>query len=324
MPFKQRVGIAVLVLVTAVVIAAATMYFGSSREVYLAEGGTRYLVMLRIPIIGTGVIGGDLFDVDTSSVRRTGDRMEIVLKFEFNRASSVTTTELIRAENGRDWLRNRERSYVNVPQIGSDWSTDFKDDPPIPYLHRVDDDRVIEYFTLAASADAGNPDAASTQLDIATKILNSHPDDPYVRVLYLAALARNQKVDEMRARLREWGDDPAIARDKALSTAMKTQSIHVQAADLRASGRNGFDIIERIIAPETDLETQEEFVKELLKYNTGFPSIMSGGATRNPSFLSWQVVSKTLRTRAVFMMLEGRHEEAFQTLPVFIGWDRSW
>jgi len=83
---------------------------------------------------------------------------------------------------------------------------------PVPYLHRVNDPNVPRYFDLQYSQP--NPAGA---FEIAAALLRDHPDDAYVRSLYLKAAERNNDTTEVAHRLEQWKPDFGQPDDPFLS-----------------------------------------------------------------------------------------------------------
>ncbi len=214
-----------------------------------------------------------------------------------------------------------------------DWSGSSKDIPaedeisplenPIPsYLHRVDDRRVVEYFNLRADyrealgpgpAPVPEPDAARL-FKLTSGLLESHPDDLYVRTFYLDALIRKGDHETLESRLTDWREAYATTDDQILSKLFRQADNSLLALQLSAAGRNAHDFIIRVLGPETDLATRLELFPDIFNYEEYAHPQSSVVPTLVTNFLELQIAVKVFRVEAVFLMLQGKREEALKIL----------
>ncbi len=213
------------------------------------------------------------------------------------------------------------------------WSGASKDIPaedeisplenPIPsYLHRVDDRRVVEYFNLVADyaevygpgPDFGPKPDVDRLLELASGLLESHPDDLHVRTLYLDALVIQGNHETLESRLTDWKEAYATTDDRLLSKVFRQADNSLHALQLSAAGRNAHDFILKVLGPDTDLATRLELFPDIFDYEEYARPQSSLVLTRIANFLELQIAIKVFRVEAVFLMLQGKREEALKLL----------
>jgi len=182
--------------------------------------------------------------------------------------------------------------------------------PRVPYLHRLNDDRVVDCFNLHYR------DKDSTgALEKASELLRSYPNDPYVRTLYLIFAARNGQIEEVAKRLEQWQNDADRPNDPYLRLAHKCLGLWVSASCLTGAGRNGYDFLWTVYSRDLDLPTHLNLLPHALDFdeylNTTILEDFNG--TQNP-FLLPQVMAKVVQVVAMFRMLEGKWNESLRLL----------
>ncbi len=192
------------------------------------------------------------------------------------------------------------------------------------FLHRVNDRRVVEYFGLLADYDYhaiyGPPPAPRPQPDVehlmelSSGLLESYPDDLYVRTLYLDALIRKKDHETLASRLTAWREAYAATDDPLLSKIFRRAQNTLEALELSAAGRNAYDFVAKVLSPETDLTTRLAWFPEILGWEQYIRPESSLILTPIVNFLELQISAKVFRVEAVFMMLQGKREEALKLL----------
>ena len=179
----------------------------------------------------------------------------------------------------------------------------------VPYLHRLDDERVIDCFNLHYR------DQDSTgALQRAGELLRSSPNDPYIRTFYLGFAARNGQIEEVAKRLDEWQSDANRPNDPHLRLAHKCLGLWVRANRLTKAGRNGYDFLSRIYSRDLDLPTHLALLPHVLDFDECLNTAILEGFYSPWNFLHQQVMAKNVQVIAVFRMLEGKCDESLRLL----------
>jgi len=179
----------------------------------------------------------------------------------------------------------------------------------VPYLHRLNDRRVVDYFQLQNSDQ--NPAAAYA---MAKTLLTSHSGDLHVRALYLSAAAHCDDTSEVARRVTEWKSDFEKRDDPFLNRTFGMTETWLRSRRLSAAGRNAYDFCNQVLGRKSDLPTHSRRLSEIFEYDTYLdphpPDVYDG----IPNFLEVQVVTKVSRVVATFWMIEGKREESLQLL----------
>ena len=172
---------------------------------------------------------------------------------------------------------------------------------PLPYLHRLDDKRVVEYFDLQNAEK--NPRAA---VEKAQALLKAYPDDLHVRVLYLSAAERAGDFEEVRRRIGLWKSEFEKSGNPFLRWHARRFAI---------AGRNAYEFIEQLLSPDNDLAGRLGLFPKALEME-GYlaPRLPGLMIPTPPKFLERQVALKVCRVVAALGMLEGRREESLRLL----------
>ncbi len=323
-------------------ILAVLLFVGCAKQkldpagIYLAMGGQAYIEIARdssnnLMVQGTSLSSGfpGLPDYEPEWVV-SFKRQKLMLVFKHRTVrtkwESRNYYELLPSSTTPgDW--DLVRQYH--------WSGASKDIPaedeisplenPIPsYLHRVDDRRVVEYFDLLGDynyrdiygpSPAPRPEPDVDRLmELASGLLESHPDDLYVRTFYLDALIRKGDHKTLDSRLTDWKEAYATTDDRILSKVFRQADNSLHALQLSAAGRNAYDFIVKVLGPETDLATRLELFPDIFDYEEYACPQSSVVPTLVASFLDLQIAIKVFRVEAIFMMLQGKREESLKLL----------
>ncbi len=329
-------------------ILAVLLFMGCAKQkldpagIYLAIGGQNYIEIRRdgsgnLVVQGTSLFSflPDLPDYE-STWQVSFKRQKLMLVFKHKRIMQ----SLGQYEFGPGESRNYYELLPSSTTPGDwdlvgqyDWSGASKDIPaedeisplenPIPsYLHRVDDGRVVEYFNLVGDyvevvgpGPALGPEPDVDQLfDLASGLLGSHPDDLHVRTLYLDALIRKGDHETLDSRLTDWKKAYTTKDDRILSKVFRGAENNLKAMQLSAAGRNADDFITKVLGPETDLATRLELFPDIFDYEEYARPQSSLVLTPIANFLQLQIAIKVFRVEAIFMMLQGKREEALKLL----------
>ncbi len=212
---------------------------------------------------------------------------------------------------------------------------------PLPsYLHRVEDILLPKYFGLSPVENSGirnfirklfgnspkppvKEQLKMNNLEMAKAIFLNHPKDPYIRVLYLDALLRADKLDEFNNAFSRWQSDLEASSNPGLIEAAQLAEMAIESHKLSATGQNAYDYIYRLghYGPRGGISVQpgDTYVSLLEKAAACKSSIppVNSLLMENlilPNFLAGQVCSKVLRTQATFAMLKGDNEKALHLL----------
>jgi len=175
--------------------------------------------------------------------------------------------------------------------------------PLFSYLHRIEDKGIKNYVITPS-------------ISIARELLKDHPDDPYVQVIYLDALMRSEKWDELAEKNARWSSNiennpnPIIAH----TTCLIAQAVEYNR--LAKESQNAYAFLmgepgERQVINEALLEKIYQAKGSVSPVS--LPS-MGIGATPIPSFPSVQVAAKVILTDAVFAMIKGDNARALHLL----------
>jgi hypothetical protein len=181
-------------------------------------------------------------------------------------------------------------------------------DPPVfSYLHRHTDKRTAEYFSLPIWPGWEKKvleDKISRRFEIASALVADHPDDLYSRLLFIEMLSWRKDRAALAAQIKEW--EPRFA-DSNLAFLFAAAKHDLRAYELSAAGRNAADLLASIFTKRCDLASAYRRIPEVLNYT----ELTHAHALQYPgNFLPYQVLCKSLGLGAVFMMLEGRREDA--------------
>jgi len=220
--------------------------------------------------------------------------------------------DLVRYNPSRG-IRNVDEEKEEVPPLKQ----------PIPsFLHRLEDKRVVEYFELIVGySEVVRPAPAPTPeldvgrlMELASGLLASYPDDLYVRSLYLDALVRKGDYETLELRLTAWREAYTTTDDPHLRKVFQEASNALRAMQLTAAGRNAYDFVAEALGKDADLATRFQLFPKILDYEE-YARPRSGLVSGLiPNFLELQISAKVFRVGAIFLMLEGKREEALKIL----------
>jgi len=179
----------------------------------------------------------------------------------------------------------------------------------LPYLHRLSDQRVVEYFELQYSDKSPVP-----AYEKARGLLTSYPDDLHVRALYLCAATYSDDTSEVARRLDEWKSDFEQAGDPYLSRTTWRTKMWLRAQRLTAAGRNAYDFCKNVFGRESDLTTRLRLFPQIFQYEAFVVPLLPQRYFTVPNLLELQVSAKVHRVIATFQMIEGKREESLQLL----------
>ncbi len=295
--------------------------------IYLAMGGQAYVEIARDA-------SNNLIIKGTSLAAEPELRWQVSYK-EQKLALWYETTWRTEGE----WQRGDGYELLPSSTKSGDWdlvryvplwsSTDLREEEvpalkqPIPsFLHRLDDRRVVEYFTrvvgYAVSFIPTPTLAPGLDVDelykLASALLEAHPDDLHVRTLYLDALVRKGEHKTLESRLTAWKEAYTTTDDPHLRKVFQEAGSALRAMQLSAAGRNAYDFIVKVLGRETDLGTRFELFPKVFDYEEYVAPRRSLLHLVIYNFLEFQISVKVFRVGSVFLMLQGKREEALKIL----------
>jgi hypothetical protein len=175
----------------------------------------------------------------------------------------------------------------------------------VPYLYRVDDPNVAEYFGL--QYDKQNPKAA---FEKARLLLERHPDDPHIRALYLSAAALNNDTSEVARRWEEWKPQVEDPGDPCLAYANREMERWLRSRRLTAAGRNAYDLLQKTRDSAPDVPPWPAVVSVVLGCEGYVPDWFPGFELNTPPRLTGlSKRAQHLCAFALLRMLEGKGQE---------------
>ncbi len=148
----------------------------------------------------------------------------------------------------------------------------------------------------------------------ARDVLEVDPEDSVRRIVYLDALVRTGRMEDLGQRLDEWETDILAGSNPALSVMASRARNSIEAYGLYLEGRNAWSAVQPVADNKLSLEELILHIPTLAGYDESRPfpaSLYTGGI---PNFLGAQVASKVLVTESYFQMMRGEREEALATL----------
>jgi len=184
------------------------------------------------------------------------------------------------------------------------------------YLHRVNDNRVIEYFkSLDTFLEKGVPDSTNSHLlKIATELTDLYPNDRYVKALYLDALARNRDLGKLKKEKDYWEEEFSRNGDVFSQYTSLCAKESIRSIELSNTGRNAYDFIKNFFDKNFDLKKRMELFSKVSGCDEYIAPKTFLAHTFNPIFLNIQVSSKVFCVEAIFLILQGQYEEALNLI----------
>ncbi|MBX7245456.1 MAG: hypothetical protein K1X53_08150 [Candidatus Sumerlaeaceae bacterium] len=323
----------IAVMIIGVVLAGLAAYavLFERREIYLARGGAQCVVlqcglfgrvsnvMVRYPRGSSGLP----YEFAATALR-TGCNMTIISTYQFGGPyKTVHQDKLIAAANDHNWLLVRSseehigyKSDGTVESITSGTTQTPSD--PIPFWTRIDDPKVLKYFEITANLDGFPREGSSTAtteslVTTAADLVARHPDNAYVRTLFLDALLRNRRMDELAAKLREWQQDENT-RDPWLALSRGVGRSAVRRHELKQANRDAGALWKK--AEKAPFAEQLRLMADFMNYEEMPVPVLSlsvGNETAD-NFLGYQVAVKAVRIGATLLLFQGRRDEALGAL----------
>jgi hypothetical protein len=310
--------------------------------IYLTEGGRAYTEIVRDSSDNL-IVKGTLNRFPGRKSRALFDGQDLMIWFEEKRLIPEEWEELkimpfIRLPIPRLTQMDSGTYYELVPSsiMPGDWDLiryywwlEFdkerpsKDDisslklPHPSFLHRVDDSRVVEYFSSMYEyphEDVGREELAARFFELASGLLASYPDDLYVRTVYLDALLRKGAYEIVEERLKQWRQGYETAQDPFLREAFRMAEGAVNAKRLTDAGRNGCDFATEVLGPDYDLASRMQRFPDILHYEEYAAPLNSLIAPTSPGILNFMISLKVFQVEAIFRMFQGKRDQAVKIL----------
>ena len=177
---------------------------------------------------------------------------------------------------------------------------------PLPsFFHRIDDARIRQYFKVVKKGDSS--------FELANQLLESHPKDLYIRILFLDALLRKKDKDALGKKLTEWKEDYENSRDPFLKLSFDVITQIQKGMVLTSENRNGYAFAIQLINGNTSLEHRIKAFPGILgftQYEFDIPYFIP--PTDAPNFLNFQILSKLFKVQGIFFLLRGEREKALE------------
>jgi hypothetical protein len=295
--------------------------------IYLAIGGRAYIEIGRDASNKLMVKGTSLAAMPESRWQVSFEKGKLALWFETTWQTEGEWKPVGRYELLPSSTKSGDWNLVRYVPLGRSTGLREEEVPPLKqpepsFLHRIDDRRVVEYFgSLAGSTGTVLPAPAPTPqvnidrlAELASGLMESHPGDLYVRTLYLDALVRKEDSEALASRLAAWKESYEKTDDPSLSKVFRKANGALRAMQLSAAGRNAYDFIAKVLGRETDLASRFELFPGIFNYEEY--AVPSRGLVdlAIANFLELQTSVKVFRVGAIFLMLEGKREEALKIL----------
>lgn len=200
------------------------------------------------------------------------------------------------------------------------------DPPHESFLHRVEDPRVMDYFGVHSSwasaqstaqypALPGKPAPPATPypqqlLDLALAMLKDHPDDLYMRILYLDALLSADRLKEARTSLDQW--KPVFQASSSLRFPFHCAEWTLYSRELSAAGRNGADFIDDLFSGRFDLDSRLARFGGIMKFDAYANPHSLIPSFHDPNSLELQTMAKVFNVEACLLLLQGRRDKALE------------
>lgn len=197
--------------------------------------------------------------------------------------------------------------------------------PMLSRLHRFADPRARDFFRLTEvlrkttdwNTGAAAPDRPTTasiiRLDLAERMAADAPDDPFVRVLYLDAVAADGDVAKLRTELDTWR--PQFEKWPVLHASLRRFEWTLHAADLSAAGRNASDFLESLYgvhSTKTALARLQE-LPAIRNYEECAKAYQPFSPPYYPGYWDIQWGASWSEAGAVLLLLQGERERALDT-----------
>ena len=204
---------------------------------------------------------------------------------------------------------------VSATAIRKEKGKEFKDTYPVKLplqssLHKIDDERLVSYFK---SRDEKKDFVAL--LENATRLLETNPDDVFVRILYLDALFSNTRFEEMEEKIKAWRDSFKTISYPYLEFVPDYVDYTLDAWKLSEKDENAYDFLKQFITDiDIDLQQQLSLFTSVREYNV-FKTLYHPNIAATPSFyLPLHRLVKVHSIMSIFYMLQGEREKALNLL----------
>ena len=184
------------------------------------------------------------------------------------------------------------------------------------YLHRIEDSRVVEYFKAVKKKEGAEGSSVDPDLikKLASELVESHPDDPYIRMIYIDMLMRCKELEQLEKAYENWEKDYSDNLDPVFDRFRKIVEWNIESIRLSRAGKNGYDFWNELLSLEIDLNTRLKQLPELLNYEKSIRPCYVVGFDSIPNFLEIQTSAKVFRMESIFYMIHGEQDEALSIL----------
>lgn len=217
-------------------------------------------------------------------------------------------------------FKEKVSRYFEKKTMGH-YKWDSKKNPCPSILHRVDDQRVVEYFRMRQE---GKIDRKA--LELVRELARDHPGDPYLELHRIEMEALQADPEIASELLKKWEEAHGAFPDPLLKRMVKrvSQTISIEIARKKyPDWKNPLDIFQMDI-----FQTKEQNLNEILEYYKRFlswealyfipfpisPPLKNAGYSGPPvpNFLEFQVRSKVVRIMATLFLFQGKRAESLE------------
>lgn len=281
---------------------------------YLLDGGKHYIVLENkvwgLAVKETNVSDNANYEVDLK-------QNILTVFFKFPPPVVMAESGFYRFEPSKKVAGDWDLMAFYIPDVSFDAKPlrirePLVVSPPIPSaLHRVEDERVASFFK---SADANERNA------LVEGLIKAHPNDLFVKSLYLDQLVSAKNVNQAENLLSQWKDEFLQSANPYLRRRPDQVAYLLEGLRLSERGENAWDFVHDFIwksaeEPGWDLPTLLAKFAQIREYSHLIPRYRNADGTEVPvNYLHQQIVVKVLATMAVFQMIEGEFDQALDLI----------
>jgi len=290
--------------------------------IYLAGGGSEYYTIESSLLRGLNVTGSS--DGVKWNAFRKGDTLYMTFSLGLappgDTAVQISTRlELVPSDNTPgDW------DLIGFFHDPADLRPSFLIEPPVSsFLHRVDDKRIEAFFEKVSlfNRNPADKELFERVRELAADILADHPEDLYVRNLYLHALLLEPGLSidsdcfhSLKRSIVEWTSDYHQSDCEVVQGLFSQAERALYGVELSASRCNAYDFVAEHFAPEADLASRLAHFPAVLEYDEFVWPLSGYAKNASPSYFEMLTGLKVFLAESYFMMMQGRTAQAGQLI----------
>lgn len=314
----RAVVVAASVFVALQCLPASAAETTATLEIYISHGGWGALELERNAGEVRIKYSSDWSESPDTKVRQGTDTLELRNPRGYSESGQGEevnyVTRFVRGPGSQDWSYAWHGQYPPSKDLDP-WDAEPLTSP-VPYLHRLDDPDVINFYSGADALWFGKPipDVPTTTvlLEVADRLAANHLSDPYCGAVTMFAALRTGDENRLKSAVQKW--EPLISRanDATLSSTLAFMKWALQGAELNREGRNGYPLVRQILATSETLDARLARLSDILKFDAAIEWPMR--IADSPTFLGHLFLVKVARTVAELRLLQGRRHEALMIL----------